>query len=211
MLAARVYLTGHLPLSNGYETMIFAAWLSVLITLVLRAKEFLFVGGLLISGIAMLVSYISGLNPMMTSLVPVLQSPLLTIHVSLIMLAYCLLAFIALNSMIALILKFVTGNFNTQFEILSCKMLLIAVLLMGCGIFVGAIWANNSWGRYWGWDPKEVWALITFIIYGLALYGNNIQFFKRPAVFHTYLLLAFGSVLMTYLGVNIFLGGIHSY
>lgn len=90
-------------------------------------------------------------------------------------------------------------------------MLTPAVFLLAAGIFIGAVWANQSWGRYWGWDPKEVWALITMLIYALALHSASLPFFRRERNFHLFLALAFLSVLITYFGVNFFLGGMHSY
>ena len=86
---------------------------------------------------------------------------------------------------------------------------LIALLFIG--ILLGAVWANISWGKYWSWDPKETWALITFMIYGVAFHQRSIPFLRRPLWFHLYLVLAFPTVLMTYFGVNYFLGGMHSY
>jgi ABC-type transport system involved in cytochrome c biogenesis permease subunit len=86
-----------------------------------------------------------------------------------------------------------------------------AILLLGAGIFLGAVWANISWGRYWGWDPKEVWALITFLIYSLPVHQRNLKFFSSSVAFHVFCLIAFLSVLITYFGVNYFLGGMHSY
>ena len=86
-----------------------------------------------------------------------------------------------------------------------------AVFLLVAGIFIGAVWANASWGRYWGWDPKEVWALVTLMLYALPLHGRSIVRFRDPLFFHAYCLWAFGAVLMTYFGVNYFLGGMHSY
>jgi ABC-type transport system involved in cytochrome c biogenesis permease subunit len=210
ILGLRIYLSGHLPLSNGYETMMLVAWISLLLTLLLKKRDIILVGGLFICGIALLVCYLSGLNPVMTNLVPVLQSPLLTLHVSQIMIAYSLLAFLAFNSLIFIVLKLVTGKV-IDIDRVSYTMLLVAVLLMGSGIFTGAIWANNSWGRYWGWDPKEVWALITFMVYGFALYRDRLPLLKSATAYHIYLLAAFCCVLMTYFGVNLFLGGIHSY
>jgi ABC-type transport system involved in cytochrome c biogenesis permease subunit len=210
MLVFRGWISGHLPMSNGYETMMFSSWIILLLSLILHKQEVFFTGGLFISGIALLVCYLSGLNPQMTNLVPVLQSPLLSIHVSLIIISYSLLAFLTFNSIISLLLKVITKEYIHDLK-LTKTILLIAVLLLGCGIFVGAIWANNAWGRYWGWDPKEVWALITFLVYGIALYDKRLPFFREPFIFHIYMLLAFLTVLMTYFGVSIFLGGIHSY
>jgi len=148
----------------------------------------------------------------------VLSSPLLSIHVSSIMLAYTLLAFIALNSLYSLVLLLVSKskpkNILQQIErnkIYSQICLYPALLFLGAGIFIGAVWANVSWGRYWGWDPKEVWALITFLIYGFIAHERMLKRFQNPFFFHVFGLFAFSSVLMTYFGVNYFLGGMHSY
>ena len=94
---------------------------------------------------------------------------------------------------------------------MSRLMLLPALALLTAGIFVGAVWAGESWGRYWGWDPKETWALITLLVYAVPLHGESLRCFKRPMVYHTYMLLAFATVLMTYFGVNYYLTGLHSY
>ena len=95
--------------------------------------------------------------------------------------------------------------------LLSRLLLYPAVFLLGLGIFVGAVWANVSWGRYWAWDPKEVWALITFMVYGLPFHTHSLARFRKPKFLHIYLIVAFLTVLMTYFGVNFFLGGMHSY
>jgi ABC-type transport system involved in cytochrome c biogenesis permease subunit len=137
--------------------------------------------------------------------------------VSVIMVAYALLAFILLNGLFALVL--IVRNRKThahqeqiaQLTVLSRLMLYPAVFLLAVGIFLGALWANISWGRYWGWDPKEVWALITLLVYSVAFHSQSIALLRRPAYFHAYLVAAFLMVLMTYFGVNYFLGGMHSY
>ena len=95
--------------------------------------------------------------------------------------------------------------------VLSRLMLYPAVLLLAIGIFLGAVWANVSWGTYWSWDPKEVWALVTMIVYGIAFHRNSLPWLRRPLAFHLYLFFAFLTVLMTYFGVNYLLGGMHSY
>ena len=138
---------------------------------------------------------------------PVLQSPLLTIHVAIIMIAYCLLAFITLNGITALIYR----PAAQRIMIFSQILLYPAVFCLAIGIFIGAVWANISWGRYWGWDPKEVWALITMLIYAAPLHTQSLSFLRKPLTFHIYMVLAFLSVLFTYFGVNFILGGLHSY
>ena len=126
------------------------------------------------------------------------------------MIAYSLLAFMMLNSCMALILSR-RSTVGTHLEALSRLLLYPAVALLAIGIFIGAVWANVSWGRYWSWDPKEVWALITLIIYALPLHCESLRCFRSQRFLHVYLLIAFVSVLVTYFGVNFFLGGMHSY
>ena len=145
---------------------------------------------------------------------PVLASPLLSIHVAVIMIAYALLAFVMLNGVAALLLGAMRkdcGDEMKQLQTVSRLMLYPAVFLLAAGIFVGAVWANVSWGRYWGWDPKEVWALVTMLVYALALHPASLPWFRRPVFFHAFCVAAFLCVLVTYFGVNFLLGGMHSY
>ena len=215
VMGLRAYVSNHLPLSNGYETMQLMAWLTLLLTLAFRSRyRFVRPFGLLITGFALLVSILSFSNPQITSLMPVLSSPLLSIHVMVIMLAYALLAFIMLNGLTALCVYARQGSRSATLQTIrdmSELLLYPAVFLLAIGIFIGAVWANVSWGRYWGWDPKETWALITFLIYALALHGESFTWFRRPLFFHLFCVIAFLSVLITYFGVNYLLGGMHSY
>lgn len=215
IMGLRAYVSGHLPLSNGYETMQLLAWCTLLFTFVFRNKYGMVRPfGLLITGFALLVSILSFSNPQITSLMPVLASPLLSIHVMVIMIAYALLAFIMLNGLTALgVYRFQGKDYANLQTIHDISELLLypAIFLLGIGIFIGAIWANVSWGRYWGWDPKETWALITFLIYALALHKDSFTWFKKPMFFHLFCVIAFLSVLITYFGVNYLLGGMHSY
>ena len=214
-IALRWHIGGHIPLSNGYETMVFMAWLSILMTPIAgnRVKEML-PFGYIVCGLALLVSTFGDSTEQITPLAPVLRSPLLSIHVVVIMISYTLLAFTMLNGIAAVAIK-VTRK-NTEEEIaelqrISILMLYPAVFLLTAGIFIGAVWANVSWGRYWGWDPKEVWALITMLVYSAALHSGSIKAMRRPMFFHIYCILAFLTVLITYFGVNFILGGMHSY
>lgn len=214
--AMRWYIGGRVPLSNGYETMIFMA-LAILVISCTIARRFPFTlpGGLLLSGFTLLVAHLGEMNPQITPLMPVLSSPLLSIHVSLIMVAYALFAFIMLNGIVALIvMRSKDAQVHERVEtitVLSRLLLFPATLFLGVGIFIGAVWANVSWGRYWAWDPKEVWALITFMLYGAAFHTGSIKKFRNPEFFHIYMIAAFAAVLITYFGVNYLLGGMHSY
>lgn len=207
----RWYIGGRIPLGNGPETMLFLAGCLLLGACIWRRRLVLLLpAGLLLSGWVLLVAWLGEKNPQITPLMPVLLSPWLSIHVSLIMISYALFAFICLCSILALVVR----KQVVQMERLTlcCRLLLYpAVLLLGVGIFIGAVWANVSWGSYWTWDPKEVWALITFLVYGAAFHWKSFPLFQRPDVFHLYLILAFSTVLMTYFGVNYVLGGMHSY
>lgn len=215
VVTLRGYIAGHLPLSNGYETMQFMSLCTLFITLFMQRRYPLTIPfGLLLAGLTLLVAMMGESNPQITPLMPVLASPLLSVHVCVIMLAYSLLAFIMLNGVTALVLikKKGTDHFAvSQLTYMSRLMLYPAVFCLAAGIFIGAIWANQSWGRYWGWDPKETWALITLLIYSMLLHGGSLKWTKKPVAFHLYASLAFLSILMTYFGVNFVLGGMHSY
>ena len=223
LLSLRWVVSGHVPLSNGHETMQFLAWLSALLTVVFTTRDIYWqyhngqksaAGyqltlpfGYLICGMTLMVSMMSQANPQITNLMPVLQSPLLTLHVAIIMIAYCLLAFVMLNGVAAFFLR----DSREQLQTISQILLYPAVFCLTIGIFLGAVWANISWGRYWGWDPKEVWALITMLVYSALLHTNSLRFLQKPLAFHIYSVVAFLFVLFTYFGVNFILGGLHSY
>lgn len=214
-ICLRGYVSNHLPLSNGFETMQFMAWCTLLLTFLLQRKfAMLLPFGFLLCGLTLMVSMLGESNPQITQLIPVLQSPLLSIHVVVIMIAYSLLAFIMLNGVTAVILHQSQKECKEQIErlqIISQIILYPAIFLLAIGIFIGAVWANVSWGRYWGWDPKEVWALITMLVYALALHPRSLPWFHRTMFFHVFCITAFITVLITYFGVNFLLGGMHSY
>ena len=143
-------------------------------------------------------------------LLPVLRSPFFSLHISTIVTAYALLLGIMVVGIIALIKPKDKARLE-RLKSLSTAMLYPAVALLAIGIFIGAIWANVSWGNYWSWDPKEVWALITLLIYAAPLHEKVWKTFQKPVFFHIYCILAFLSVLITYFGVNMLLGGVHAY
>jgi len=211
----RWYIGGRIPLGNGYETMQFLALSVMLLTLIAGTRlRYILPFGLILSGFILLVSYLGEMNPQITPLMPVLNSPILSLHVSVIMMSYALLAFVALNALFALAVM-AGKNDNTervgQLTVISRIMLFPAEFLLGLGIFLGAVWANISWGSYWSWDPKEVWALITFMIYAVPFHLRDVTMLRRPGLYHLYMLAAFLAVLMTYFGVNYYMGGMHSY
>ena len=157
---------------------------------------------MLAMGFTLLVAMMSGANPQVTNLMPVLNSPLLTIHVAIVMCSYALFFFIMMLGIAGLI----TGRSDQR--TLITILLYPAVTLLATGIIVGAVWANISWGNYWSWDPKEVWALISLILYAIPLHPTLL---RSQKAFYIYCTLAFFSILITYFGVNLVLGGIHSY
>jgi ABC-type transport system involved in cytochrome c biogenesis permease subunit len=205
----RWIIGSHIPLSNGHETMLFLALVLLIVTLIAGRKNAMFSSlGLLLSGLILLTANIANKNPQITSLMPVLNSPWLALHVSLMMISYALFALIFIAALLYFfLLPLKKVNILNDVNLLCGKLHLPATLLMGCGIFIGAIWANVSWGRYWGWDPKEVWALITFMLAAIPLHIR----FKNPLAAHGFTIIIGLSILMTYFGVNAFLGGLHSY
>ncbi len=211
LMALRWIVSGHVPMSNGYETMQLMAWMTLLVTLLVFRRMRLFVPlGALAAGFTLMVASFSGSNPAITPLMPVLNSPWLCLHVVVVMLAYALLAIMALNSIMALIYRRNAELAKTLF-LLGQALLYPAVFLLAIGIFIGAVWAGVSWGSYWSWDPKETWALITLLIYAMPIHAASLKHFQKPAFFHAFVILAFLSVIFTYWGVNNLLGGMHSY
>ncbi len=201
-MALRWIVTGTIPMSNGYETMLTLAWFIMILTMFMsRRFNIMLTFGYLLAGFFLLVSHISQMDPQMTHLMPVLNSPLLTLHVSVIMMAYALLSLTFISSLSALFMP----KKKEELQLLSELMLYPSLTFMGFGIFIGAIWANVSWGTYWSWDPKETWALITFMVYAVPVHKN------LRLNFHVYMVIAFFTIIMTYFGVNYFLGGMHSY
>ena len=213
-LGLRWWLSGHIPVSNGHETMLFMAWVLILLTFLLYRKFPIMMSfGPLIASFCLLVSMLAGSNSQLTPLMPVLQSPLLSVHVMTVMCAYAIFALQVLLGIQALLLM-KKHQHTTQLDkitALSQLMLYPAVFLLTIGIFLGAVWANVSWGNYWSWDPKESWALITLMVYAVPLHKASLGIFRRPRVYHIYIVTAFLAVLITYFGVNYLLGGMHSY
>lgn len=210
--ALRWTISGTIPMANGYETMLFVAWLVMLISLVMcRRFRIMLMCGYLMSGFFLLVSHIGQMDPQITHLMPVLNSPLLSIHVSVIMISFALLSMTFICALVAFLVHFLGHQTTKPLQLLSLLFLYPAMAALGLGIFIGAIWANVSWGEYWSWDPKEVWALITFMVYAAALHPRSFRWFQHPLKYHVFMALAFLTILMTYFGVNYFLGGMHSY
>lgn len=207
-LALRWIISGNVPMSNGYESMLTVAWFVMLISILMQLRiRIVMVFGFLISGFFLLVSHINQMDPAIGQMMPVLNSPLLSIHVSIIMMSYALLSLTFICGIMGICMR----SHGEELQVLSRLFLYPALTTMGFGIFIGAIWANVSWGNYWSWDSKETWALITFMIYAVVVHTQSLPVFRKPLVYHIYITLAFLSIAMTYFGVNYFLTGMHSY
>ena len=164
----------------------FLALCATLLTFIFyRKSEAVIAFGYMLCGLALLVAMLGEANPPITQLMPVLASPLLSLHVVTIMIAYSLTAFIMLNGIMAIVLRYTHKDYQdavVRLQVMSRLILYPAVFCLALGIFIGAVWANVSWGRYWGWDPKETWALITLFIYAAALHASSLPAFRRAYV-----------------------------
>lgn len=219
-IALRWYISGRAPWSNGYESMVYIAWTSMLAGLLLSRKS---LGGiaatLVLTATILSVAAMSWLDPEITPLVPVLKSYWLTIHVALIAGSYGFLllgAFIAILNLVLMILS-TEGNKSRllsnikELTIISEIILLVGLIMMSVGTYLGGVWANESWGRYWGWDAKETWALVTVLVYSFILHMRLIPGLQSIFAFNFATLFGFATVIMTFLGVNYYLSGMHSY
>lgn len=199
-------ITGYIPLASAPQIMQFLSLALLCVTLIAARRNMLLCGcGTLMSGFIALVAWLSAKDPAMTPLMPVLSSIWLTVHVSVVMTAYALLGFTMPASLVALCSP------SRREELMRlCRSLLVpGVYLLGLGIFLGAVWANQSWGRYWAWDPKETWALVTMLLYAVPLHRGLVPRSDKP-LFFLLLLVAFLSIIMTYCGVN-YLSSLHAY
>lgn len=203
---AQWYLSSRLPLANTFETLEFVViCFEAILVLLGRKNGLLLTLGLLMAGALALVAHLVASNPVVTQLMPVLHSGWLSLHVSLVMTSYAIFGFSFLIAVTGLLFPSCAGKMRT----LAACILHPGVYLLGLGICTGAIWANISWGEYWSWDPKETWALVTFLIYAIPLHPK-IKFLRKTRVFLIYLLFAILSVAMTYFGVN-YLDSLHAY
>lgn len=219
-MGMRWYIAGYAPWSNSYETMVYVAWATVLAGLLfVRRSVLTFALATLFGGIILFVSGLNWMDPQINPLVPVLKSPWLMFHVAVIVAAYGFFGICCLIGLTNMVLIGLTNERNKdmlpvrirELSIVNEMALLVGLALMTIGTFLGAVWANESWGRYWGWDPKETWALITMIVYAVVEHVRLVPQCKNLWLFNFLSVLAFASVLMTFLGVNYFLSGMHSY
>jgi cytochrome c-type biogenesis protein CcsB len=219
-LALRWYISGHAPWSNGFESMTYIAWATVLAGFIFSKRSPITLASTsILAGLILFVAHLSWMNPQVTNLVPVLNSYWLSIHVSMITASYGFLGLGALLGFITVIL-FIVKTKGNEFQITNSikelnaineMSLMIGLVLLTVGNFLGGVWANESWGRYWGWDPKETWALVTILVYAVVVHLRFIKAIYSEFNYAVISLLSFTSVLMTYFGVNYYLAGMHSY
>lgn len=218
-LGIRWYISGHAPWSNAYESIVFIALSTVLAGLLLaRRTPFALAGTAILAGITMGVAHLSFINPEITNLVPVLKSYWLMIHVATIISGDGFLGLGSILALLVLILFIIRGKGSADIDraikeltSLSEMALIIGLILMTVGNFLGGVWANESWGRYWGWDPKETWAAVTILIYAAVLHLRFIPALRSVFVYNVAALWSYSTVIMTYFGVNYYLSGLHSY
>ena len=219
-LAMRWYISGHAPWSSGYESMLFISWATCLGGIIFsRRSEITLSLTAVLSGLTLLVASMSWMSPEITNLVPVLKSYWLIVHVSVITASYGFLGIGALLGFLNLILMIFRNKHNsnrinfTIRELVNVIQitLMVGLLMLIIGSFLGGVWANESWGRYWGWDPKETWALVTILVYTFICHMHRIPGLKGNFQMSAAALVGFSSVLMTYFGVNYYLSGLHSY
>ena len=219
-LIIRWIISGHAPWSDAYESIIYSAWATVLAGLIF-SKRFLLTlsGAAIVASLLLMVAHLSWINPQISNLVPVLKSYWLMIHVSMIVASYGFFALAAILGFIALwLIAFTTksnkpklANTLSELTIINEKTLQVGLFMLAIGTFLGGVWANESWGRYWGWDPKETWALISILVYVFVLHMRFIPPLRGKLVFNFMSLACISTIIMTYFGVNYFLSGLHAY
>jgi len=219
-LIARWYISGHAPWSDAYESMIYLAWATVGIGLAFGRKSDLTLASTsFVAAMILMIAHWSWMDPEIANLVPVLDSYWLMIHVSVIVGSYGPLTLGMILGIVSLFLILITNEKNKKKIDLNLKELTIineltitvGLIMLTIGNFLGGQWANESWGRYWGWDPKETWALISIMIYAFILHMRLIPGLRGKWIFNLMSIIAYASILMTYFGVNFYLSGLHSY
>ncbi len=219
-LALRWYISGHAPWSDGYESMIYIGWVTMLAGLLFSKRSMMTVAATtILTSIILLVAHMSWMDPEITNLVPVLKSYWLTIHVSVITASYGFLALGALLGFLNLWLMILSNAKNREamsqriinLTAINQRTLTVGLYMLAIGTFLGGVWANESWGRYWGWDPKETWALVSILVYSFILHMRFIPGLKSKFIFNFASLIGYFSILMTFFGVNYYLSGLHSY
>ena len=219
-LAARWYIAGHAPWSDAYESIIFVAWATVIFGIIFGRKSyFTLASATLVSSIILSVAHMNWLDPSIANLQPVLDSYWLMIHVAVIVGSYGPFAIGMILGIVVLLLTIIANKKNRksfikkleELTIVNELSLTIGLVMLTIGNFLGGMWANESWGRYWGWDPKETWALISIIVYTAVLHLRIVPKLNNKWLFNLMSIISFGAIMMTYFGVNFYLVGLHSY
>ena len=219
-LGIRWYISGHAPWSNGYESVIYIAWATIFAGIIYTRRSILTLAATaIVSGLLLMVAHLNWLDPEITNLVPVLKSYWLMIHVAIIAGSYGFFSLGAILGLIALWLIIFTNSTNksklkntlSELTIINEKTLEVGLFMLAIGTFLGGVWANESWGRYWGWDPKETWALVSVLIYAFVLHMRFIPSLRSKLIFNSVSMFAIWTIIMTYFGVNYYLSGLHSY
>lgn len=218
-LGLRWYVGGHAPWSNAYESMIYIAWAAGISGVVFFRKSYLAQSmASFLAGISLFVAHLGFMDPQIGNLVPVLKSYWLNIHVSIITASYGFLGLCFMLGALTLLLFVFRSQKYPELDrtiltlhTINEMAMILGLAMLTIGNFLGGVWANESWGRYWGWDPKETWALISIVVYIIVLHARFIPKGNNPYVFASLSVIAFYSILMTYFGVNFYLSGLHSY
>lgn len=219
-LIVRWYISGHAPWTNGFESVVYVAWASMLAGFLFGRKYPMVLGtAAFFTGISLFVAHLSWMNPEITPLVPVLNSYWLTIHVSVITASYGFIGLSAFLGILVMILIIIRNQANKlkvtqiieQLTTINEMSATVGLYFLTIGTFLGGVWANESWGRYWGWDPKETWSLVTIVVYSFVVHMRLIPSLRGVYNYNLASILGFVSVLMTYFGVNYYLSGLHSY
>ena len=237
-LILRWYISGHAPWSDGYESMIYVAWATMLFGLMLsstsnkniltvlkslvitkNASNLTLAAGAFVTSMLLMVAHLSWMDPAIANLPPVLDSYWLMIHVAVIVASYGPFTLSMILGITVLILMLLTNKENKEKMLLNIKELTIinemsltvGLVMLTIGNFLGGMWANESWGRYWGWDPKETWALISIMIYAFVIHARLVPGLRGRWTFNFMSIIAIGFIIFTYFGVNFYLSGLHSY
>ena len=214
----RWIISGHAPWSDTYESLLYISWSAVFAGVIFFRKSLLALSAaVIVAAIFMFTAHLTGIDPQITNLVPVLKSYWLTIHVSILTASYGFFGLGAILGFMTLIMFIFRKNRPHIDETIKTVVaiteiaLIIGLAAVTIGNFLGGVWANESWGRYWGWDPKETWAYVSIVVYAIVVHLRFVKPLSTPFVFATAALLSFSSILMTYFGVNFYLSGMHSY
>ncbi len=219
-MGLRWYISGHAPWSNAYESMIYVSFAIILFSLILGRKSALVLSaGLFVGSMTLMIAHWNWMDPQIENLVPVLNSYWLDIHVSIIVASYGPFAIAMILGLVSLLLMALTNEKNKdkleeqikELTIITEMALTIGLVMLTIGNFLGGQWANESWGRYWGWDPKETWALISIVVYALVIHARFVPGLRGKFAFNLMAVVSFASIVMTYFGVNFYLSGLHSY